>query len=86
MEEKEIGHVSHYFGHISVAAIEVTNDSIKVGETLHFKGHTTDLKIEIESIQIEHESVPEAKAGDSIGIKVPEKVRTGDKVFKVIGE
>ncbi|UCE99805.1 MAG: translation elongation factor-like protein [Planctomycetota bacterium] len=85
MEEKEIGYVSHYFGHISVAAVEVT-DAVKVGDTLHFKGHTTDFQIEVESMQIEHESVSEAKAGDSIGIKVPDKVRTGDKVLKVVGE
>ena len=86
MEEKEIGHISHYFDHISVAAIEVTDDTIKVGETLHFKGHTTDFEMQVESLQIEHESISEAKAGDSIGIKVPEKVRIGDKVFKVISE
>jgi len=86
MEEKEIGQVSHYFGHISVAAIEVTDGPIAVGDKLHFKGHTTDFNMDVESIEIEHESVSEANAGDSIGIKVAEKVRTGDKVFKVIGE
>ena len=86
MEEREIGHISHYFGHISVAAIEVTEGTVSVGETLHFKGHTTDFEMKVESMQIEHESVSEVKAGDSIGIKVPEKVRIGDKVFKVISE
>ena len=86
MAEEEIGHISHYFGHISVAAVEVTEGSVSVGEMLHFKGHTTDFEMQVESMEIEHEAVSEAKAGDSIGIKVPEKVRVGDKVFKVISE
>lgn len=86
MEEKEIGHISHYFDHISVAAVEITNGTLQVGDTLHFKGHTTDFKTRVESMQIEHESVPTAKAGDSIGIRVDEKVRTHDKVFKVISD
>lgn len=86
MEEKEIGYISHYFGHISVAAVEITDGTVAVGDKLHFKGHTTDFATEVESMQIEHESVSEAKAGDSIGIKVSEKVRTHDKVFKVISD
>jgi hypothetical protein len=51
---------------------------------LHFKGHTTDLIVEVSSMQIEHQSVKEAKVGDSVGIKVGEKIRTHDKVYKVI--
>ena len=86
MEEKEIGYVSHYFGHISVAAVEVTDGTLEVGDTLHFKGHTTDFQTELESMQVEHQSISQAKVGDSIGIKVPEKVRTHDKVFKLISE
>ena len=86
MAEKEIGHVSHYFDHISVAAVEVTKGEVDVGDTLHFKGHTTDFEMDVESMQIEHESVQKAKAGDSIGIKVPEKVRQHDTVFKVVGD
>jgi putative protease len=54
-----------------------------VGDTIHIKGHTTDLEITVDSMQVENANVTEAKAGASIGIKVPERVRRGDKIFKV---
>ena len=84
MKEKEIGYVSNYFSKLSVAAIEITNGTVSVGDTLHFKGHTTDFKSKVDSIQIEHGSVKEAKKGDSIGIKIFEKARKMDKVYKLI--
>ena len=83
MKEQEIGYVSKYFGQISVAAIEITAGKISVGDTIHIKGHTTDLNDEIKSMQIEHDDVENAKKGDSIGIKVTDKVRRKDKVFKI---
>jgi len=82
MEEEKIGFVSNYFSKISVAAIEITDGKVSVGDTLHFLGHTTDLESKVDSMEIEHKSVTEAKKGDSIGIKVSEKVRRGDKVYK----
>lgn len=84
MEEKEIGYVSNYFSKISVAAVEITAGTLSVGDTLHFKGHTTDFQTKIQSMQIEHQSVSEAKKGDSIGLKVFERVRKEDKVYKII--
>jgi putative protease len=84
MQEKEIGSVVHYFGKISVAAVVVANGSVSVGDTLHFVGHTTDFTTVVDSMQIENESVTEANPGDSIGLKVSEKVREGDTVYKVI--
>lgn len=84
MKEKEIGYVSNYFSKLSVAAVEITDKMVSVGDNLHFKGHTTDFEVTVDSIQIEHESVTVAKKGDSIGLKVPEKVRTRDKVYKII--
>lgn len=84
MEEKEIGVVSDYFAHIGVVAVEVTGGELGVGDTLHFKGHTTDFTQTIESMQIEHQQIEKAKVGDSIGIKVKERVRKHDKVYKVI--
>ena len=84
MKEKEIGYVSKYFGQISVAAIEITAEELNIGDTIHIKGHTTDLNMEVNSIQIEHETVETAKKGDSIGIKVTEKARRKDKVYKSI--
>lgn len=83
MKEKEIGYVSKYFGQISVAAIEITAEELNIGDTIHIKGHTTDLNMEVNSIQIEHETVETAKKGDSIGIKVTEKARRKDKVYKI---
>ncbi len=83
MAEIEVGKVSHYFRHISVAAIELT-DKLSVGDTIRIVGHTTDFQEKVESMQVEHQNVTEAKAGDSIGIKVKEKVREHDKVFKIV--
>jgi putative protease len=83
MQEKEIGKVTHYFGHLSVGIVELS-DVLKVGETIHIKGHSEDFTQAVESMQIEHANVPEAKSKDSIGIKVSQKVHPGDKVFKVI--
>lgn len=82
MEEKEIGTVSSYFSHVSVAAIKLS-DKLKVGDKVHIKGHTTDFEVEVDSIQIERKDIEKAKKGDHIGIKVPEKVRPNDKVFLV---
>jgi len=82
MQEKEIGKVTHYYGHLNVGIIEL-QDVLKVGETVHIKGHSEDFTQNIDSMQIEHASVPEAKAGDVIGIKVSQKVHPHDKVFKV---
>ena len=84
MNEKEIVYVSKYFGQISVAAIEITAEELNIGDTIHIKGHTTDLNMEVNSIQIEHETVETAKKGDSIGIKVIEKARRKDKVYKSV--
>ena len=84
MKEKEIGYVSKYFGQISVAAIEITAEELNIGDTIHLKGQTTDLNMEVNSIQIEHETVETAKKGDSIGIKVTEKARRKDKVYKSV--
>ena len=84
MEEKEIGKVLDYYAKIGVVAIEITEGEIKIGDTLHFKGATTDFTQVIESMQIEHKPVQIAKKGDKVGIKVKERVRPHDKVFKVI--
>ena len=83
MERKEIGRVSHYFGKPQVAAIVLTDD-LKIGDTISIQGHTTDFEMVVESIHIEDDSLTEAKAGDNVGIKVPEKVREHDVVYKII--
>lgn len=82
-EEVEIGRVNDYFAHIGVAGIDLTGP-LKVGDRIRIKGHTTDLEEVVENIQIEHESVGDAKAGDKIGVKVGDRVRGGDHVYRVV--
>ncbi|MGB2808484.1 MAG: hypothetical protein WBC22_12135 [Sedimentisphaerales bacterium] len=83
MSEEMIGTVSDFFAHPVVAAIELTA-SLKVGDKILIKGHTTELELNIDSMQINNEPAQEAKAGDSIGVKVPERVRDGDTVYKIV--
>jgi selenocysteine-specific translation elongation factor len=82
MSEQMVGTVSDFFAHPVVAGIELTA-ALKVGDKIHIKGHTTDLELNVDSMQIDNAQVTEAKAGDSIGIKVSERVRGGDTVYKV---
>jgi len=74
--------VSDFFARPVVAGIELTA-TIKVGDKIHIKGHTTDLELAVDSMQINNADVDQAKAGDNIGIKVSERVRRGDLVYKV---
>ncbi len=82
MAEKEIGKVSGYFSHVSVAAIKLSA-GLKVGDKIHIKGNTTDFEEKVKSMQIEKDSVEKAKKGEHIGIKVSEKVRPNDTIFLV---
>ena len=84
MEEEKVGRVQKFFAKPSVAALEVTAGVLRIGDTLHFKGHTTDFEETITSMQIEREAIQEAKPGDLIGIKVKERVRENDTVYKVL--
>ena len=84
MKEQEIGYISNYFKNINVAIIEMTKGTLETGDTVHFKGKTTDFTTTVSSMQIEHEQVEKVKKNDSLGLKVSEKVRKTDKVFKVI--
>jgi len=81
-EGKLIGKVTHYFSKIGVAVIELS-DTLKVGETIRIVGGETDFDQVIESMEIEHQKVETAKAGDSVGLKVSQKVRDGYKVYKI---
>ena len=82
MPEEVIGKVSDFFARPVVAGIELTA-TVKLGDKIHIKGHTTDLEFTIDSMEINNVAVNEAKAGDSIGIKVSDRVRGGDIVYKV---
>lgn len=85
MMEQRIGVVSHYFNKISVAAINL-EDELTVGDTIHIKGHTSDFIQKVESIQLEHKTINQAKRGEDIGIRVKESAREHDVVYKVVEE
>ena len=82
MAEEVVGKVSDFFAHPVVAGIQLTA-TLKLGDKIHIKGHTTDIEMIVESMQINNVDVQEAKAGDAIGVKVTERVRREDTVYKV---
>ena len=82
MAEIEIGRVNGFFAKISVAGIELSGDLL-VGDSIHIAGHTTDLRQTVDSMQVDNEAVDSAGSGASIGIKVTERCRKGDRVYKV---
>lgn len=82
MPEVEIGRVSDFFARPVVAGIELTAP-LKVGDKIHILGHTTDMELTVESMQIKNVDVKTAKRGDAVGVKVDDRVRRGDKVYKV---
>ena len=82
MGEVKVGEVFQYFSKPQVAAVKITTGILRVGDTIHLLGNTTDFKQTVESMQVEHEAIGEAKAGDQVGIKVNERVRPHDQVYK----
>ena len=84
MTEEQVGVVVKFFAKPSVAAIEVTGGTIKQGDTLKYKGHTTDFTDKVGSIEIDNQPIEEAKAGDLIGVKVKERVRENDLIYKIL--
>lgn len=82
VEGKLIGKITHYFGNISVAVIKLT-DKLKVGDNIRIIGGETDFNQVVDSMEIEHQKIEEAKKGDSVGLKVSQKVREDYKVYKI---
>lgn len=82
MPEEKIGEVTHFFTDLSVGIIGLSG-KLEVGDEVHIKGSTTDFKQTIDSMEIDREKIEEAGPGDEIGVKVDERVREGDEVFKV---
>lgn len=81
--EEMVGTISDFFSRPVVAGITLTAP-LKVGDTIHIKGHTTDMTLVVSSMQVNNVNVQEAKAGDAVGIKVTDRVRRGDSVYKVV--
>jgi len=79
---KEVGKITHYFDKIGVAVVEMSG-KLKVGDRIRIKGNVTDFEQNVDSMQIEHQQIQEAKKGQAIGLKVADKVRENDKVFVV---
>jgi putative protease len=84
MSEEQVGVVVKFFAKPSVAAIEVTSGTIKKGDLLKYQGHTTDFTEEVVSMQIDNQDVEEANVGDLVGLRVNERVRENDNVYKVV--
>ncbi|MGD2187987.1 MAG: EF-Tu/IF-2/RF-3 family GTPase [Desulfobacterales bacterium] len=83
-EEEQIGVVAKFFAKPSVAAVKMTHGTIKNGDMLRFVGHTTDFAEQVTSMEVNNQPVDEAKAGDFIGLKVKDRVRENDRVYKVV--
>ena len=86
MPEEQVGVIVKFFAKPSVAAIEVTSGTIKTGDVLTYLGHTTDFTEQVGSMELDNQPIEEAKVGDLVGIKVKERVRENDKVYKVVEE
>jgi putative protease len=82
---ERVGRVTHYYNRISVAVVRV-NQGLKLGDVVHFLGRHTDFQQEVTSMQIEHEPVSKVEAGGEVAIKVKQRVRRGDSVFRIAGE
>ncbi len=85
MPEKLIGKITHFFGNIQVAVLNLSG-KLKIGDEIHFIGHGVDFTQKVESMQVEHEQIESAKKGDDVGLKVSEKVKPGTEVFLVESE
>lgn len=83
MPEKLIGKITHYFSKIGVGVIELKTGELKVGDTIHIKGETTDLTQSVDSLQVDKKPVEKIGTGESAGLKVTNHVRENDEVFLV---
>lgn len=80
---EEVGRIGQFFAHPSVAVVELTAP-LKAGDAIYIKGHTTDFQQTVESMQVEHAAVQQAQAGQSVGLKVVQRCRKHDVVYKLV--
>ncbi len=83
MSETKIGTITHYFSHLHVAAVEIAEGELHIGDMIHIKGHTSDFMQKVDSMELQHESTNIAKPGDSVGIAMDEYTREHDSVYVV---
>ena len=81
--EERIGIVTHYYGHLSVAIVKIESGSLRTGDTVHIKGHTSDFRQTVESMELDHVHIDAASVGQAIGLRVKEHARESDVVYKV---
>jgi translation elongation factor EF-1alpha len=86
MGEQLVGTVTHYFGQPQVAIVDITAGELHVGDTIRIAGTSSDFTQEVRSMELEHEPVDSAKVGDSVGVKVGERAREHDEVFKLTAD
>lgn len=82
---EEIGIVTHYFPHVEAAVVKLTKGALSLGDTIVIKGHTTDFKEKVDSIQLDHVPVETASVGQEVGLKVKSRVREHDSVYRLVG-
>lgn len=80
---EEIGVITHYFPHVKAAVVKLSKGSLKIGDTIYVKGHTTDFNQAVKSLQLNHASIEEGSVGQEIGLKVKSRVRIGDVVYRM---
>ncbi len=83
MTEKKIGKITHYFNHLHVATVNITDGELRIGDMIHVEGHTSNFMQELRSMELEHESTDVAKPGDNVGIAIDEYARENDIVYLV---
>ena len=86
MAEKKIGEVIKFFAKPSVAAIQITDGELNVGDSIKFSGHTTEFSDVVNSMEVDNKPVQRAVTGDSVGLKVSDRVRPGDEVFRIVAD
>lgn len=86
MAEEKIGVIEHFFTHVSVVAVKMTDGELKVGDVIHIVGAHTDFKQEVKSMEIDRNPIEKVKTGDEVGIKVKDRVRENDVVYKIVEE
>jgi putative protease len=80
---QEIGSVVHYWDHVNAAAVRIEQGELRVGDTIHVRGHTTDYYQKIDRMEVDHAPIEIARPGQQIGVHVSQRVREGDAVYKV---